>query len=1029
MEFAEERIKEQLRQLEDLCYHDYTLITDWNIAALNDDTELDEGFHKPAAVWYNSRVILPCIKKEQSVEIYMETDGPSNWDEENPQFECYINQKLCQGIDRNHRSVLLDGENQREGKIELSLRGYFSNIEIKKNFQAYLRILEKDIEQYYYDILVPYQIMILLEKDDTSYQILLTTVNNSLNYLDLRKPYSECFFKSLKSAKKCIQKELYERHGGAYSEEVFCIGHTHIDIAWLWPIGVTKRKAVRSFSTVLKLMEQYPEYIFMSSQPQLYKYVKQEEPQLYEKIKRMIAEGRWEAEGGMFVEADCNLTGGEALIRQFLTGTLFFDKEFGKDNEILWLPDVFGYSAALPQIMKECGIRYFMTTKISWNDTNKMPYDTFYWRGIDGTQILTHFIPTRDYSSMSRKGITNKEFTTAFSTNYNGDIVPSQVKGGWQRYQQKDLNRQILLSFGYGDGGGGPTKKMLETQRRLEKALPGCPKTRIAKARDFFKKLEASAAGKAPVWSGELYLEFHRATYTSMGKNKRLNRCSEFSLQNIEMIAIYAQRYPKELLSRAWEVVLRNQFHDILPGSSIEEVYDDSWKEYEAMLQEISMESKNTMREVEKIYRISEGSLILYNFNGVKSKGLAELEPRKWERLNNTLKQIEHQVSSDNKVLIRAVGIPPKGILNVVEAGIQKELPKMQQFNITCVENKYYRLIFNEKGQIESFYDKRVSREVLKTGEAGNVLMTYEDKPHDYDNWNIYHYYKEKSWEITDIYERAIVEKGPLRYALRFCYRYLDSDIVETLYFYPDSSRIDLHFYIDWRESQIFLKLLFPLQLNTNEATFDIQYGNVTRSMTRNTSWDCARFEVCYQKWMDISEEGYGVSFINDCKYGVSIEDNTVGLSLIKSGLYPNPHADKCVHTFAFSVYAHLKGWREAGTAEEAYCFNNPIYADVCSQKGSKSAKECMPIIETEAPNVIVEAIKQAESGDGIIVRLYEYHNCYSEISCRLCGDIIGVEECDMLERKKGKLFLDNNIVSMTLKPYEIKTIRLIRRG
>lgn len=1025
MEFWEEQIREILRQLKILCCSKCEPVSDWDIRCEERSVGEDE-LNTPGVVWYESRLVLPQVQEGQSLEFHLDTGVKGEWEEENPQFEFYVNGEICQGIDRNHRNVLLEQEKWKNREITISLRGYEKPLKLQEEFRSYVRVLEKRVEQYYYDIYVPFEVMCLLEKEDTTYTILLECLQESVKRLDLRKPYSNAFYESIEKADLYIEKELYEKYGGHYTEEVFCVGHTHIDVAWLWTLGVTRRKSVRSFSTVLNLMKQYPEYTFMSSQPQLYQFVKEEAPKLYEQIRARVAEGRWEPEGGMFVEADCNLTGGEALVRQFLAGIRFFREEFGKDCEILWLPDVFGYSAALPQIMKECNIRYFMTTKINWNDTNKLPYDTFYWKGIDGTKVLTHFVPTRDYSSASRKPVTNREHTTSFSTNYNGDILPSQIKGGWQRYQQKNLNRQVLNSFGYGDGGGGPTKEMLEIQRRLEKAIPGCPKTKMATAGQFFHRLEEEAKGKKiPVWSGELYLEYHRATYTSMAKNKRLNRYSEFLLQNLEMLGIYSGEYPAEVLKQAWEVVLRNQFHDILPGSSIEEVYRDSWIEYGKMLPEVEKAMEAAFGKVAERYQIPKGSLVIYNFNGTEESGLVALGEEQWNQLLPAVKQGVSQLCDDGAVRIAVSGIPAKGFVNITERNSDETVENMVQFSEECVENSFYRLKLNKQGQFASFYDKRVNREILKEGMCGNVLMTFEDKPFQFDNWNLEHYYTEKFWEVTELTQKEITETGPLRYSIRLTYQYLDSVIVETLRFYPDSSRIDLDFAIDWKEDQLFLKLLFPLELNTNEASFDIQYGNVTRSTARNTSWDCARFEVCCQKWMDVSEEGYGVSFLNDCKYGVSVEENVVGISLIKCGTYPNPKADRGRHVFSIAMYPHLWRWQEADTVREAYRFNNPLRGVVSAAETSGEKPEVLPVIQTDASNVIVETVKRAEDGGSLILRLYECKNRYTNVSCKLHPKIQKAWECNMLEEDKEELPVKENGFRFVMKPYEIKTLRL----
>ena len=499
MVLIKERIGKLLNDIKDMIYISSVPVEKYrmlqskekfqDIANLNTDgwTEITNeqlwGGHREY-FWFETIVTIPEELDGKCVVYELRTGREGEWDATNPQFTIYVNGIRRQGMDVNHREVLLTEKAQAGESFRIILSAFTGDQNFKLVMDSSLKALDRKTEKYYYDLSVPYNVARLLADSDSAYLTIIETVNESLNLLDLRKEYSEGYYESLERAQEYITKEFYDKYCGSSKEKIYCVGHTHIDVAWLWTLAVTQDKAVRSFSTVLELMRQYPEYTFMSSQPQLYKYVKQNAPEVYEEIKKRVAEGRWETEGGMFVEADCNVSSGESLVRQFLYGKRFFKEEFGKDNEILWLPDVFGYSAALPQIMKKSGIRYFMTTKISWNEFNKMPCDTFEWEGIDGTRILTHFSPSRDYNKGAVEGGTETEhFTT-----YNAYINPSQVKGAWARYSQKYLNDEVLMSFGYGDGGGGPTKDMLENQRRLEKGIPGCPHTVMSTSKEFFER-------------------------------------------------------------------------------------------------------------------------------------------------------------------------------------------------------------------------------------------------------------------------------------------------------------------------------------------------------------------------------------------------------------------------------------------------------------------------------------------------------------------------------------------------------------
>ena len=508
--------------------------------------------------WFDMTAEIPQEFDGQCVCFELLTGKEGQWDATNPQFTCYVNGVTRQGLDVNHREVLLSEHAKAGERYRIVLSAFTGDQNFNLKLQASMKVLDRLTEKYYYDIKVPYDVACLLDHQDREYISIIRTVNESVNLVDFRKEGSKEYRESIEKADAYMEEEFYGKQCSTENRPtVCCVGHTHIDCAWKWTLKVTEDKAVRSFSTVLELMRRYPEYKFMSSQPLLYMFVKKNAPDVYEQIKERVKEGRWETEGAMFVEPDCNLSSGESLIRQIIYGKRFFREEFGKDNVVVWLPDVFGYSAALPQIMKKTGIRYFMTTKINWNEFNRMPYDTFMWRGIDGTEILTHFMPTRDYKEDS----TNANRTNFFTT-YNGLLNPSQVKGSWKRYSQKYLNQQTLMSYGYGDGGGGTTTWMLENGRRMAKGIPGCPNTKPCHVTEFFEQLEKDVSENKylPTWSGELYLEYHRGTYTTMARNKKANRKSEFAYENIEWMGVMenfltGQAYPKEFLREGWMII------------------------------------------------------------------------------------------------------------------------------------------------------------------------------------------------------------------------------------------------------------------------------------------------------------------------------------------------------------------------------------------------------------------------------------------------------------------------------------------
>lgn len=1042
MYFTIERIDRILRELKYYIYSEKLPIESYKVKPcgygdyelLNSDGSDWETFRtgdrwggRDKHFWFKTQVVIPEKFEGKTVVFNLSTGREGEWDALNPQFLIYVNGKMVQGLDVNHREVLLC-EHARAGEVyNIDLYAYAGMSEGLVELNCNIAVLEKEIEKLYYNIKVPLDIAKLLDKEDLRSINILKYMTDAVNKIDLRKPFSESFYASIKDANDYLEEEFYKKYCGNDEVIEICVGHTHIDVAWLWTLAQTREKAARSFATVINLMKQYPEYIFMSSQPQLYKFIKEDHPELYEEIKKMVKEGRWEPEGAMWLEADCNLTSGESLVRQILFGTRFFKNEFGVESKILWLPDVFGYSAALPQILKKSGIDYFMTTKISWNEYNKLPYDTFMWRGIDGTEVLTHFISTRDYT----KGEEKSWFTT-----YNGFINPSQVMGCWQRYQQKDINNQVLNCFGYGDGGGGPTKEMLENARRLEKGIPGCPKVKMGKALDFFKELDKRTRGnkKLPKWVGELYLEYHRGTYTSIARNKKYNRKTEFLNLEAELFStmnkvLIGGKYPQDKINECWEITLLNQFHDIIPGSSIKEVYEDSRKQYEK-INAIGRDIVNTaLRNISSNINISETSLVVFNQLSFERSDIVKFElPEGWTGavVYDGDKLLPSQVVEGNKVIFFAENVPSKGYKTYVvkRSDIVNEGHSELNVGKAGFENRFFNIRLDENGNITSIYDKINERQVLKENQKANVLQAFEDKPHNYDAWDINIYYQEKMWEINDVESIEVVENGPVRAALKIKRKFLDSTIEQIMYIYNDIPRIDFATRIDWKEKQILLKAAFPVDIHADKATYEIQYGNVERPTHWNTSWDYARFEVPAHKWVDLSEGGYGVSLLNDCKYGHDIKDSVMRLTLLKSATQPNVDADREVHEFIYSLYPHSGDWKDADVVSMAYNLNCPMYAKVeAPHEGTLPAQ--LSLLNVDKSNVVVEVVKKAEDSDDIIVRMYECYNTRTRVKFTFFKQLERVAECDLMENEVKELDFDGNTFSFEIKPYEIKTFKL----
>lgn len=941
--------------------------------------------------WFFRHVDIPDEFKGKEIELYVAAtdDNDESW---NPQFLAYVDGKEVRGIDSNHRYLTLDSS--KDG-YDIHIYAYSRPYGMRTDFYSYLCVVNRDIEKLYYNISVPYQIMEYLNDDDKNFYDIRTHLNNALNLLNWCAPMSEEFLASVKDANEYLEKEFYGKFCKEQDVKVCAFGHTHIDVAWQWTLEQTREKIQRTFGSVVEMMKKYPDYKFMSSQPQLFKYLKADAPEIYEEIKKLVKEGRIETEGSMWLEADCNLSSGESLVRQILFGKRFFKNEFGVDNKIVWLPDVFGYSAAMPQIMKKSGIDKFVTSKIAWNETNRLPYDTFNWQGIDGTKVFSYFLTavrrTKNYESMY------------WRSTYTPAMRPCYVQGAWDRYEPKELNREVLMPFGYGDGGGGPSDEYLENFKRLEYGINGCPQVKWEFPSSYLerKKQELENDKRLPTWVGELYLEFHRGTYTSQADNKRNNRKSELLYQNTEAVSSMAKRllgesYPQEKINEGWECILLNQFHDIIPGSSIHSVYERCDEDYKNILDSgHALESKAYNSLMSNIK--TDGGVVIFNQNSFEGNGFVEYKGKTY----------------------RVNGIPAKGY-KVVKLDEQKS---EYSLNGKTLETGNYIAEFNDEYVITRLYDKKNRREVLRDGGRANYIEAFEDYPYEYDAWEISKYYTEKKYEINDVSNVEFIDEGA-RFGFEITRKFYKSVIKQKIYFYSDSNRIDFDTYADWHQEHLFLKAAFDVDVNSDKATFDIQFGSVERPVHKNTSWEDAKFEVCAHKFIDYADYGYGVSLLNDCKYGHNIENGTMKLSMFKCATYPDFDADKGEHFFTYSIFPHAGNYRECGTVQLAYELNCPMKAfEIGSQNGKLSDE--YSFVKCNADNFIIETIKKAEDGEQLIFRGYEAYNKRTEVELEFGFDVKNAYICDLMENDVEALEVKDNKVKFTAKPFEIVSIKV----
>ncbi|MBE6768777.1 MAG: alpha-mannosidase [Ruminococcaceae bacterium] len=944
--------------------------------------------------WFRVKFTTPAAREQSRVQLIVSTGFDNHGNTLNPQSMVYVNGKFTHALDTNHLSVDLEPSTD----YEIHVYYYVGMIHDATEVKFRLEYLDERIEAMYYDMYVPMMGVNLIPHNTYEKATATKVLECTACMLDLNYPHTAEYYKKLEAAAAYLKKHYYEELCGKSNVICNCIGHTHIDVAWLWTLAQTREKAQRSFTTALQLMDRYPEYKFMMSQPQLFQFVKEDNPELYGRILEKVREGRFEIEGAMWLEADCNLISGESMVRQILHGKRFMKQEFDVDSRVLWLPDVFGYSAAMPQILKKSGVEHFITSKISWNDTNLIPYDTFMWQGLDGTEMLTDFITTRQFAGDS--GFHNP-------CTYVGMLTPTEVMGSWQRYQQKEYNNVVMTSYGYGDGGGGPTAHMLEMQRRMAYGLPALPKTRMSTLAEHLEMTEKNFAegcreiGRTPKWVGELYLEFHRGTYTSMAKNKRYNRLSEMKLQKTEAAetaaaALLGKTYSKEVLYSLWDTVLLNQFHDIIPGSSIKEVYDDSWAQYEGLLAKADGLLSDSLGALAENVKTT-GGVLVYNSLGFARRGTVTVDGKLYET---------EEIPAEGWAVVQ-----PKTESRVTVQGL-------------TAENDFFYIELDDAGRIVKLIDKRCDRQVFFEQAPANEWQVFEDMPRVYDNWELAEYHKSKCTVLDGKAEITPIDEG-CRKGFKICRTYHDSTIEQRLYLYDSIARVDAEHDIHWEEKQQILKIAFPTDINATTARYDIQFGSVERPTHQNTGWDEAKFEVCAQKWMDLSEYNYGVSILNDCKYGFNTEGSTMKLTVLKSGVYPNRQADVGEHTFAFAIFPHQGDFRAGGTVREAYSFNQPLSAVAVAANADGKLADTFSLVSTDHDNIIIDTVKQCEDSEDILVRLHDTFDCKTAPVITFGVPVKAVAVADLMENTLYDLAVENNAVKLPVKNFEIITLKV----
>jgi len=853
--------------------------------------------------------------------------------------------------------------------------------------RAELAVRRDDVWHLDLDLQVLGGLMRELALDDPRRWELLRGIDAAIDRYDPSRPGETA------AAARAVLAPLFERHATDHAHRVSAVGHAHIDSAWLWPLRETVRKCTRTFASAVTLMDEYPEHRFACSQAAQYAWIEEHQPELFARIAEKVAEGRFLPVGAMWVEADANLPSGESLARQLVWGTRYFDDRFGEQpgNRTVWIPDVFGYAGNLPQLMAQAGCDSFLTQKLSWNQTNAFPHHTFWWEGIDGTRIFTHFPP---------------------ADTYNGEVVPSELAFAVRNLRDKGSVTRSMYLFGHGDGGGGPTREMLERARRIRaggRGLDGLPRLEIESPADFFAAARAEHPD-APVWRGELYFEMHRGTYTTQARTKWGNRRGELALRELELWTAPGSpagaAAPLADLERLWKVLLLHQFHDIIPGSSIAWVHDDTEAAHAELLAEVEDRLAATLpiRSGPQIPTPAGGSA------GQNGDGVANSSPF----------ALAGVVDGDaGPVWAEA---PAHGIGTGTASLPQGVAPARIEGDgdHVVLANGLVSVAIAPDGTLASVVDHRAEREVLAG--PGNVLQLFVDLPNTYDAWDVeQHTLRLAPTVLTDVDHLEVVEQGELRVAVRVRRSFGSSTIEQTYVLRAGSARLDVVTDVDWQESERLLKAAFPLDLRADDARYEVQYGHVRRPTHRNTSWDAARFEVCGHTWADVSEPGFGAAVLNDGKYGHDCvgdaTSTTMRLTLLRAPRYPDPEADRGAHRFTYSLLPHDGTLTEV--LPEAWHLNVPAR--------TADAPPSPSVAAVDHPGVVVTAVKAADDGSGdLVVRLHEALGGRARTTLRTAVPARSAVRCDLLERPVADPQpVGDGGLRLELRPFEVRTLRL----
>ena len=1014
-----DRIDLILRDLKQKTFENKIMLTEWKIQEIQKDNnnkynpieEKNNFLTGNQSFWDNTGKIFFFLNKVKldnkynNPYLYLDIDG-----------ECtlYLNNKVLRGINEKEIKLPMCNDNTYHFKIlathDVHLAAKHQRMYNKPYpphlfRKAYIYNKNQDVETLY--ILIKNIKKTIASIDDKKKKMTLENImENGIKKIDFFTSNKTVFIESIKTSYNFLKKSMKKIDRNNKSGKVFAIGHSHLDIAFKWTITDTIRKLERTISTTLNLIENYDNYYYIQAQAILYDYLKKYYPDLFDKLSDKKTQKQFIIEGSFWVEADFNLTHGESLIRQILYAKEFFNKNFNIDTKIAWLPDCFGFTAILPQILKKSNIEYFITTKLQWNDTNDFPFNIFKWEGIDGTKISSYLL----------------------SDTYGGNLDPEKIYDAYNNRKQKDID-EVLSLYGYGDGGGGNTEYHLNNLNEM-KNISSLPEIKVDNLYNHLKNIFNN--DNLPIWDDELYLEKHRGTYTTQAKLKKYNRQIEFLLINTEML--YSLAHIKGInyevdFAKLWKVLLKNQFHDILPGSCIREVYNEAINDYKKLENKLMNIKNKIFKSLTK--DLSNNSNQLYVFNPY-SFIMDNLIALKKNNLDNKFNSIDidgkkYPIQSDNKyIYFKTNNIMPLEIKNIQLSKngiqIQNEL-KSDNYHL---ENKYLKLSFDKKGRIYSIFDKEKSIEYVEENKYANTLKLYDDKSTYFDSWDIS--ISEDNKKVIDQLESIKVkEKGPYFHSILLKRKFYKSTIIQEIKLYKNQRKIDFQTKVKWKQRQQLLKTSFPMNIDNSKALYDLSMGYIERNNHKNDSWSKAKSEVPAHKWINLNNDEISISLLNNCKYGHNITENTIDLTLLKGGIYPDPKADIGDHEFTYALLLSPKPLDIKTIEKNAMQLNNkPLhYISKKSENKSETKQKCIKsILDIDHNNIIIDSFKLAENSDSYILRFHEYVGQNTEIKFSFNKNINKIIETDLMENDIEVLTKTNEL-KINIRPFEIKTLKI----